>query len=125
MDPKFMLPDALKEKVEELETRISALNDEAKPLREQLGNIDRQKSKLATERNQYVERIKELKEKPRVSDHAVIRYLERKYGFTFEDIRTELLTPTVVSAMNSGVESVKVNGTTLKIKGRTVVTVLN
>ena len=32
---------------------------------------------------------REMSAKPRVSDHAVVRYLERKYNFSFEDIREE------------------------------------
>lgn len=112
----------LREKIEDLNTRIEALNVEAKPLREQLGNIDRVKNGLQAERNALAARLEELKAKPRVSDHAVVRYLERKYGFSFEDIREELLTPAVLRAMEMGAEGIQMNGGTLKLKGRTVVT---
>ena len=112
----------LRDAVAELDERIEALTLEAKPVRDQLANMDRTISKLRNERAAKAAKLAELKEKPRVSDHAVIRYLEREYGFTFEDIREKLLTPFVLAAMDAGAEAVQLNGGTLKIKGRTVVT---
>ena len=115
----------LKARHEDLSTRIEALVDTAKPVREQLGNIDRQLSKLRAEREAVYQELKKASETPRCSDHAVIRYLERLHGFSFEHVRSQLLTPTVVAAMDAGVGSVKVNGATLKISGRTITTVLD
>jgi predicted nucleic acid-binding Zn-ribbon protein len=112
----------LREAVDDLDSRIEALLADAKPIRDQIANIDRSLSKLRTERTEKVAKLAEMKEKPRVSDHAVIRYLEREYGFTFEDIREKLLTPFVLAAMDAGAEAVQLNGGTLKLKGRTVVT---
>jgi hypothetical protein len=48
--------------------------------------------------------------------------LERQHGFSFEDIRSQLLTRTVVEAMKAGVPSVKALGGTLVLKGMKVVT---
>lgn len=112
----------LREKVEDLDARIEALKATAKPLRDQCSNIDRTIGKLNAERAEHIAKLMELSEKPRVSDHAVIRYLERKYGFTFEDVRAEMLTPAVLNAMDAGANGVKLNGGTFKIKGRTVTT---
>lgn len=112
----------LKDERDELEGRINALVTEAAPIRDQLSNLDRQRDRLRNRLSQIRSEIAQLCEKPRISDHAVIRYLERKYGFNFEHIRDEMLTPTVRSAMEAGAEGVKINGGTLKIKGRTVTT---
>ena len=108
--------------VADLEARVEALQQDAVPLREQLGNIDRTLGKLGQEKGELLQQIKTARQSPRVSDHAVIRYLERKHGFSFEKVRKELLTPEVVRAMDAGADGVKVNGCTLKIKGRTVAT---
>lgn len=116
------LQTEIREKIEDLDARIEALSADAKPIREQISNIDRQLAKLRAERAEHATKLVEMKAKPRVSDHAVLRYLERKYGFTFEDVRSELLTPFVLQAMDVGAESVRMNGGTLKLKGRTVVT---
>lgn len=119
------LQSALNAKIEELRGRIDALEGDAKPIREQLGNIDRTKAKLRTELTDAQEKIKELSAKPRVSDHAVIRFLERKHGFTFEDVRAELLTDAVIAAMRAGAEGVKTPHGKLKLKGMTVVTFID
>lgn len=106
----------------DLQQRIDALVEEGAPIRAQLANIDRQRDKLRNELSAVKARIGQMQEKPRVSDHALVRYLERKYGFDFENVRNEMLTPTILSAMEIGAEGVKFNGGLVKIKGRTVVT---
>lgn len=117
-----MMKNQLEEQLNDLDDRILALGEDAKPVRQQLANIDRQTNVLRREREQVAAKLKEMREKPRVSDHAVVRYLERQFGFSFEDIREKLLTDVVRQAMDAGVESVKAHGGTLKIKGRTVTT---
>jgi hypothetical protein len=57
-----------------------------------------------------------------ISDHAVIRYLERRHGFDFEAVRDEILTPAVRGAVNAGASGVKVDGGTFKIQDRTITT---
>lgn len=112
----------LREQVDDLDRRIDALVNDAKPIREQIGNIDRHLNTLRAERGEIAKRLAEMSEKPRISDHAVIRYLERKYGFDFEAIRAEMLTDPVRRAIDAGAEGVKFNGGVFKIKGRTVTT---
>lgn len=116
------LKSDLHDKIADLDRRIDALKADKKPLTDQIGNIDRTISKLNAERATYTDRLQEMAQKPRVSDHAVIRYLERKYGFTFEDIRAEMLTPVVLRAMEVGADGVQLNGGTLKISGKTITT---
>lgn len=60
----------------------------------------------------------------RVTDHAVIRYLERHYGFDFEKMRAQLDTPTVRLAAKMKARSVKFNGGRLIIENDTVITYL-
>lgn len=117
-----LLLNDLRERRDDIERRIEALVEESRPLREQTSNIDRTKNALNAELAEVKLRLRVLTEAPSVSDHAVIRYLERKHGFCFEDIRSEMLTDTVVAAMRSGVESVKALGGTMVIKGMKVVT---
>jgi len=60
----------------------------------------------------------------RISDHAVIRYLERRYGFDFEAVRKEMDSPGLQMAEQIGCKSVKWNGGRLIIRGKVVVTYL-
>ena len=42
---------------------------------------------------------------PQVSDHAVLRYLERKYNLDTDAIRKEILTPQALAAIKRGATS--------------------
>lgn len=112
----------LREQAEDFERRIMALTNDAQPIRAQLANLDRQREKLRKALSNTKTKIEEFSAEPRISDHAVLRYLERKYGFDFETVRKEMLTDTVVAGMRMGAEGVKFNGGVLKIKGNTVTT---
>lgn len=59
---------------------------------------------------------------PSITDHAVLRYLERHYGFDFETVRTGLLSETVKLAARMGAKSVKSDGGKLILQGARVVT---
>lgn len=61
---------------------------------------------------------------PYVSDHAILRYLERVKGVDIEAIRAELTSPIIVTAMEQGCNTVLRHDCRLKLKGDTVVTVL-
>lgn len=62
---------------------------------------------------------------PIISDHAVLRYLERVKGIDVESIRREMDSPALRAAVDMGATSVKLGcGARLRLKGDTVVTVL-
>ena len=61
---------------------------------------------------------------PIVSEHALLRYLERKMGVDFDALRQEILaggTSKAISFVNSG--RVQKNGMTLIIKNNVVLTI--
>lgn len=62
-----------------------------------------------------------------ISEHAMVRYMERVIGYTPEDMRKQILPKTVEAmALSSGDGEYNVNGThTLKIKDGVVVTLLS
>ena len=59
-----------------------------------------------------------------ITDHAALRYLERRYGFDFEKIRREMLTPIVAAAITAGAQAVQAHGGRLVIRGGRVVSFL-
>lgn len=62
---------------------------------------------------------------PHITDHAVVRYLERVYGVDIEAIRNEMRCPAIETAANFGCGTVKLgNGARLKLVGNVVQTVL-
>ena len=62
--------------------------------------------------------------KPNVSDHALLRFIERKLEIDIDVVRRGLLTDDVVSAMRLGCKSFKKDGMEIKIQGCTVTTIL-
>lgn len=50
-----------------------------------------------------------------VSDHAVVRYLEREKGVDIKALKAEMLTPTVRTAIKAGAVGVVVGSTSLKV----------
>lgn len=60
-----------------------------------------------------------------VTDHAIVRHLERAYGLDVDAIRAEIATPVVQLAEGFGCGTViGKNGTRVVIEGGVVVTVL-
>lgn len=60
-----------------------------------------------------------------VSDHAVLRYLERVHGIDIEAVRAEMMVPGVDAAIAFDCDTVKLgNGARLKLVGDVVQTVL-
>jgi hypothetical protein len=59
-----------------------------------------------------------------ISDHAVLRYLERVKGIDIEAVRIEMMVPGVETAIAFGADTVKLgNGARLKMVGDVVSTV--
>lgn len=113
-DPKGQLAEVM--------DRLAELTDEVVTLRAQIGRNDKERARLTAERTSLEQLIAARRDKVIVSDHAVIRYLERRHGFDFEDVRDEIVTPALIAAVNVGAAGIKVDGGTFKIRGRTVVT---
>lgn len=64
-------------------------------------------------------------ESPKVSDHALVRYLERRHGFNLDSYRNEILTPERESMIRAGAKSIKVDGLTFRVDGKIIVTCLD
>lgn len=107
---------------DDLERRVAALVADKKPLQKQLSNINRTIGQLNAKRSELNDEARILNQKPKVSDHAVVRYLERKHGFDFETVRKDMLTDTVRTAMISGCDGATYDGGVVKIKDKTIVT---
>lgn len=59
-----------------------------------------------------------------VSDHAVLRYLERVKGVDIEAIRAELTSPIIATAAGQGCDTVLRHDCVMKLHGDVVSTVL-
>lgn len=62
------------------------------------------------------------RDKPRCTDHAVLRYLERVKGFNIESIRAHIL-QICAPAIEAGATSVRVEGAVFELDHGCVITV--
>lgn len=60
---------------------------------------------------------------PIVTDHAVIRYLERVYEMDIAKLRAEILSPQVRAALKLGASAVNVGEFRYVLEGNTVITI--
>lgn len=109
--------DRFADKLKALEAEIADLKAKSRPIQQKI-------SKLESERMKVQQDLASAQKEPRVSDHALIRYFERKFGVSFDDIRAEILTPDRIAAIKAGAKSIKHDGVTFRIVGTTIVTVL-
>jgi len=79
------IEEKYKKKIQDFENERDSLVGVLEETQKKLSLL---KPKLREARDAY----NEVNKQPTVTDHAVIRYLERVYGFDFEKQREELLT---------------------------------
>lgn len=60
---------------------------------------------------------------PRISDHAMLRYLERAMGIDVAALKAKLLTAEVKDAIRAGASAIFVDGIRFKVQDNTIVTV--
>jgi hypothetical protein len=68
--------------------------------------------------------LRKTRKRARVSDHALLRYLERVLDVPVEQIRRSILTDGVILGMAMGAQSVRAEDHQVVIQGRVVTTVL-
>lgn len=62
---------------------------------------------------------------PRISDHALLRYLERVMDVDISSLKLKLLTADVKDAIRAGASAVVVEGVRFKVQDNTIVTVMD
>jgi len=109
-----------------LQVRKTQLESEIAELKK---SVDAQKKDLDNKVRSLQEVEKEarlvLNVKPVISEHAILRYVERVLGVDIKAIEDEILSPKIINAietLHSGKIPFK-NGMTLVVKDKTIVTI--
>ncbi len=71
--------------------------------------LSQQLSQVGTDLHMVQEGLKNLDKAPKISDHALIRYMERKCDISFEAMRKKIMTPETIAAIKAGAKKVKVD----------------
>lgn len=87
---------------------------------------------LEMERNEQLNRLAEIHgemarrervgPEPRISDHAMLRILERFEGLDLEKIRRDILTDRIIDALKAGATAITIDGMRFVVRDRTIVT---
>lgn len=107
-----------------LEDRLKVLTREIGEREHSVAAAQRSLDQLKKEREGLVQKI--ANGSPAgvtVSDHALIRYLERTGQLDPQAFRELILTPDRIAAIKAGANSIKVDGVEMVVRGQTVVTV--
>lgn len=130
MDPRTLRDyknEDLRQKIIDLErslaplaSDLAACDQRANLLRAEL---TRQTAHLNTIRNELERRLTPAPN-PRISDHALLRYIERVLQINIEKVRQQVLTDSVIAAIRAGATGVTVNGVKFVVNGVTIVTTL-
>ncbi len=112
-----------------LRDKLNSLLTERQSLKDKRSQADRRLTALEKEIDDLNKQLALSEPAPLViSDHAMLRYLERKYSLDMEELRSEVLPqdPNVVNAINklgSGTFPVG-ESHKLVVKGNTIITIL-
>ena len=105
-------------------------NGELTDLKLELAVLQKQHSLTTSKMAKINNRIAEIKkakslETPSVTDHAILRMLERNYGFDTKSIVDQILSPDVRVAIKSGAQKFTKDGLEYVFKDGLVVTIIN
>jgi len=116
-----------KQELKQLETQVKKIEGEISSLRKEKSFVDQNISLKEKQKKEIMKKISSLKEKDiNVSEHAMLRYIERVIGIDLNDIKSKILTDdirTKIETFGNGTysnEEFKVI-----VKDNTIVTVEN
>lgn len=118
-----MTPQELKR----LQTTEKQLSGEIDALMPQISELQKRVSALISQRDKVKAEIKRSEQGPPVvSEHAILRYLERKYELDIEEVKREIITDKVlllVRQLGDGKYPLEIGGK-IVIKNNVVVSVI-
>lgn len=107
-----------------LRTRLSEIHSRLSEVRKDKTRIFKLENDLVKEEKDLQRKINLASQKPTITEHAILRYLERIKGIDLEEIKQEILTEKVskmIDSLESG--TYHVNGYSIKVINKSIVTV--
>ncbi len=108
----------LRAKRVDLDSKLARLNSQVTGLRIEIQNFTHEASAIDNELRRRSIPVQE----PRLSDHAILRYIERAFNIDIDAIKERIMTPDVVQAIKNGASAVTVEGIKFKIKDNAIIT---
>lgn len=115
------------QEIKTLQSRLTIAEAEFSAARDVVRDAQRKETAARQHRDNLKAQLAKLTEKPKeiiVTEHAILRYIERVYGIDLEEIRTRMLGGSVVQLIDQfGSGKIPCEGGRLIVKDRTVITV--
>jgi len=116
----------IEQELKGLQTQLTKVEGEIKALKQEQAALSEKQATASNQRRSLLSRITELKQdgEPIVSEHAILRYIERIMGVDVDRIKTTILSPKIVEYINtfrSG--TFPCDGFKVVVKDRCVVTI--
>jgi hypothetical protein len=112
--------EALKSKIETIHGRISEHQREMTALQGEVAQMEATRRSLLAE----LERRSRPTEDVRITDHALLRYVERVFKIDVDALRQQILTDGVTKGIEHGASTITVNGIQFRVKDRSIMTVI-
>lgn len=115
-----------RETIKSLNTRFSKLESEILLLRSEVTEANKKLHKKNNQLKEISEKIERYNLNPEVSEHAVLRYLERKFNLDMNDIKKQIMNDKlekVIKTIGDGKYPIG-DGMTAIVTNKTVVTVI-
>lgn len=100
---------------DERTNRITELNSRLKEIGKEMSNIHKELNELQPSRNEHLETFK-------VSDHAVVRYLEREHDINISKLKEKILDEHSKMLISKGHKVIPVGKHALRIRNHQVAT---
>ena len=118
----------LRTELKKLESMKSEILVKIKGIKQQKSNVDRELSAATTNLKEIEKKIEkiQLEERIIVSEHAILRYIERVIGINIEEISRKIVSEELeqtIMSLGNGVYTVNQNEFRIKVKENVVVTV--
>jgi hypothetical protein len=110
----------LKSKIETIHGRISEHQREMTALQGEVAQMEATRRSLLAE----LERRSRPTEDVRITDHALLRYVERVFKIDVDALKRQILTDGVTKGIENGASTITVNGIQFRVKDRSIVTVI-
>ncbi len=104
--------EGLRGQIAPIKQMLEAANNRASALRDRIASLRRE-----------IEQRRTPRAEPTVTDHALLRYIERVHGIDMDTLRRHVLSSTVREAIRLGASTVRHDGLDYKIANNAVVTV--
>lgn len=113
---------SIMDRLANIEFRLHEIDEGKRRLSKEMGQLDSEASRLKKELGELEAARAKLRHGVDISDHALVRWLERHHGMDLEPYRREMASPALREAVAAGVEGLKTTHGTFKIKDGVVTT---